>query len=51
MTRGFGFFFRKGTVLYCLVSVSELFKEPSQEQGAKCSETVTISEVLNAVTV
>ena len=51
MTGRFGFFFQNGTVLYRLVSVLEIFKEPSQEPGAKSSETVTVSEVLNAVTV
>ena len=51
MTHSFGFFFRNGTVSYRLVSVSKLFKEPVQELGAKSSETVTVSEVLNAVTV
>ena len=51
MTHGFGFFFRNDTVSYHLVSVSKLFKEPAQEPGAKSSKTVTVSEVLNAVTV
>ena len=51
MTGSFGFFFRNGTVLYRLVSISELFKELAQERGAKSSKTVTVSEVLNAVTI
>ena len=51
MTCGFGFFFKNSTISYCLVSVSELFKELAQEPGAKSSETVTVSEVLNAVTI
>ena len=51
MTGSFGFFFQNGTVSYRLVSISEIFKELAQEPGAKSSEMVTISEVLNAVTV
>ena len=51
MTGSFGFFFQNSTILYRLVSVSELFKEPAQEPGAKISEMVTVLEVLNAVTV
>ena len=35
MTHAFGFFFQNGTVLYHLVSVSKLFKEPAQEPGAQ----------------
>ena len=51
MTGSLGFFFQNGTVSYHLVNVSELFKELAQEPGAKSSKTVTISEVLNTVTV
>ena len=43
--------FSSEMVPYHLVSVSKLFKEPAQEPGAKSSETVTVSEVLNAITI
>ena len=51
MTGSFGFFFQNGIVSYRLVSVSEIFKELAQEPEAKSSKTVTISEVLNAITI